>query len=121
MLRLWPFHVDSYAQPAEHDVDSLLRSFVEGGDAGAACPRLQHLHIMGNIHFSLETFCALLERKQQYTTASDGTLLPWKRVFIYIPNTSPTETHWQIADFADQKRTEGLDVDFFVEGMNAPE
>ena len=117
-LYLGPAGRDLHPRPADHDGDLFLRSFVEEGDTGVACPRLQRFHMTGRIHFSLETFRLLLERKQRYTTALN--ILPWKMVFIYIPSMSPTETHRQISDFAKQKRAEGLDVSFFLEGMNTP-
>ncbi len=107
VLRLWPFHTDLYTRPRRTRRQFVAALFYRGGRCGAACPRLQHFHITGNIHFSPETFRVLIERKKRYTTAAN-TLLPWKRVFIYISRMSPTETHRQIADFAEQKRSGGL-------------
>ncbi len=112
-LRLWPSY--RVTRGDNHDTNLFLRSFVEEGNVGVACPRLQHFNITGRILFSVETFRLFLERKQRYTTALN--IQPWKSVFIDINSTSLTEAHWQLLDFASQKKEEGMDVTFFFKGM----
>ena len=86
----------------------LLRAFVEQGDAGVICPRLQYIMCIGEIDVSLQTLRRFLNGKHRDIVLPD--VLPWKRVTIDIQNIKAKETWRQMLDFVSQKKAEGLDV-----------
>ena len=82
----------------------LLRAFVEQGDAGVICPRLQYIMCIGEIDVSLQTLRRFLNGKHRDIVLPD--VLPWKRVDIDIQNLKARK----MLDFVSQKKAEGLDV-----------
>ena len=88
----------------------LLRAFVEEGDIGVICPRLQFIIFTGEINFSLQTLQLFLNGK--HGEMSPPKILPWKRIIIDINNVhAGKQTRQQMAEFVSQKKVEGLDVE----------
>ncbi len=55
VLYLHPTGRGKRAQESKPDANMLLRAFIEDGDVGIICPRLQYINFAGNIDLSLET------------------------------------------------------------------
>ena len=92
------------------DANMLLRAFVEEGDIGVICPRLQFIIFTGEINFSLQTLQLFLNGK--HGEMSPPKILPWKRIIIDINNVhAGKQTRQQMAEFVSQKKVEGLDVE----------
>ncbi|KJA29540.1 hypothetical protein HYPSUDRAFT_221402 [Hypholoma sublateritium FD-334 SS-4] len=89
--------------------DRLLRAFVEEGDAGVICPRLQYFDFTGYMNFSLQTLRLFLEGKQGEIAIPN--VLPWKKVSINIGGIRDTKTYEQMLDLVSQKKAAGLDVE----------
>ncbi len=100
------------------DANMLLRAFIEDGDVGIICPRLQYINFAGNIDFSLETLKRFLNGRHGSTPTPD--ILPWKRVIIEINGIGSTDARKQILDLISIKKAEGLDVDAFSEYKKNP-
>ncbi len=86
--------------------DRLLRAFVEEGNDGVICPRLQDFAFVGKIDFSFETLRIFLGKKQDSATPN---VLPWRKVDIGIDGVK-FEERQQILDFVSQKAAAGLDI-----------
>lgn len=91
------------------DADRLLQAFVEEGNAGVICPRLQYFDFTGYITFSLQTLRLFLEGKGGEIAIPN--VLPWKRVVVDGAGIKVTETHQQILDFILKKKAAGLNVE----------
>ena len=91
-----------------YDANQLLRAFVEEGNDGVICPRLQDFFLRGKCDFSLETLCTFLERKQGDIAAPD--VLQWNQVSIEMSGIYSVETCRQISDLVSQKKAAGLNV-----------
>ena len=89
--------------------DQLLRAFVEEGDHGVICPRLQEFSLWGKCDFSLETLCVFLEGKEG-DIAPPNSAAQWTKVAIDISGIYSAERCRQISDFVSQKKAAGLDV-----------
>ena len=61
--------------------DRFLRAFVEDGNDGVICPRLQDFTFAGKIDFSFETLRIFVGKKRDSATPN---VLPWKKVDIGI-------------------------------------
>ena len=88
--------------------DQLLRAFVEEGDHGVICPRLQEFSLWGKCDFSLETLRVFLEGK--HGDISPPNVTQWTKVAIDISDIYPAERRRQISDLVSQKKAAGLDV-----------
>ena len=86
--------------------DRFLRAFVEDGNDGVICPRLQDFTFAGKIDFSFETLRIFVGKKRDSATPN---VLPWKKVDIGIGGVK-FEEHQQILDFVSQKAAAGLDI-----------
>ncbi len=96
---------------ASWNADTFFRAFVNEGEFGITCPRLQYIKFTGEIDFSPQTLQLFLEGKQQGIAAPNIT--PWKRVIIDIGSIKSKEKIKQILDIVSRKRKEGLNVDAF--------
>ncbi|KJA22695.1 hypothetical protein HYPSUDRAFT_40795 [Hypholoma sublateritium FD-334 SS-4] len=105
VLCLWP----AYSNIGTRNANGLLRSFVEQGDVGIICPRLQGFEITGKIDFSLETLRLFLEGKQGKNAIPN--VLPWRILIINIGGITAAETRQQMVDLVSQKKAAGLDVE----------
>ncbi len=96
----------------------LLRAFIEDGDVGIICPRLQYIIFTGNIDFSLETLRLFLNGRHGKTPSPD--ILPWKRIVIDLQGIGAKDAYKQILDLISLKKAEGLDVYAFSEYIKYP-
>ena len=94
------------------DVDWFLQAFVEDGNQGVICPRLQEFNFSGNIRFSLATLRKFLEEKEG--NFLELGILPWRKVVIDMYIKGSGERSQQISDFVSQKRQEGLDIYVYI-------
>ncbi len=95
--------------------DQFLRTFVEEGNEGIFCPRLQEFKLTGQLIFSIETLRIFLEGKQGDIHIPN--VLPWRRVFISKHRTVDPRfvvKNRQLLDLVARKRAEGLDVHVYM-------
>ncbi len=90
------------------DADRFLRAFVEQGNNGTICPRLQDFLFYGQIDFPLEALRIFLEAKQGGISMLN--ISPWKSVHIIVAEINSSEKRQQISDLVLQKQAAGLDV-----------
>ncbi|KJA19052.1 hypothetical protein HYPSUDRAFT_204962 [Hypholoma sublateritium FD-334 SS-4] len=103
ILSLWPTKWRRI-----HEADGFLRAFVEEGDSGVLCPRLQTFDFAGNVNYTPQTLRLFLESKHGEIDMPN--VLPWKRVLISTREIKATETRQQILDLVSEKNAAGLDV-----------
>ncbi|KJA16348.1 hypothetical protein HYPSUDRAFT_207145 [Hypholoma sublateritium FD-334 SS-4] len=116
-LSLGPSSSEWDRQPELSDANDFLRRFVQAGDDGVICPRLEHFRIFGNIDLSLQTLRQFIEVKQG-ANAARSALHPWKDVAINLTRIPDAKIYEQMLDFISQKLAEGLDVKAFKKYKN---
>ena len=90
------------------NADRFLRAFVDEGNEGVICPRLQEFTLSGDFDFSLQTFGIFLEGKHGDISLPD--VLPWRKVFIDITCIESDNTRKKLLELASEKRAAGLPV-----------
>ncbi len=107
-LNLRSYGPDLKPGKAGWDANTLLREFVEAGDTGVICPRLQCIHFSGECNFSLQTLQLFLSGKQEEIGTPD--IAPWRKVIIDIRHVESEQTREEMAGHISRKQAEGLDV-----------
>ncbi len=88
--------------------DEFLRTFVEEGNHGVVCPRLQKFEFIGNLKFSIGALRKLLEGKHGDILIPN--VFPWRIVFISKFDTRYVSKNQQLLDLVARMRARGLDV-----------